>query len=165
MSSRCSTLASRPCTQRLPWRSQYLRPRRGGFGVEPGQRRRESPRRLLAARRGQPVATRNVELAVEHDAGRLPRLRPAGAWPARRTSGDQGAFAAGKDGDLVTDLHAAAAGGPQHARLLAGARALSRHVLHRQREVAKAALHGRRQALQQLQQRRPAVPRQRPAAS
>ena len=42
-----------------------------GLGVEPGERGMEALGRLQRAGLGQPVAARDVERAVQHDAGRL----------------------------------------------------------------------------------------------
>ena len=74
MSSRLSIAVMRACTQRLPWRTQYLRPTTAGSVSSQASVAREALRRVDGLRRGDPVAARDVELAVEHEAGRLAGL-------------------------------------------------------------------------------------------
>ena len=129
-----------------------LAARCGRLGVEPAQRGGEALRGLQGAGGGQPVAARDVELTVEHDAGRLPRLRCGHCAASTAQRGHHGAFAAGEDLHFVADLDTALRdAAPQHPRLVADAIAVARHVLHGQAESAVGALLRGRQLFEQLQ--------------
>ena len=73
MSRRWSIALMRACTQRLPWRTQYLRPISGRLGVQPGERGAEL---LRGARMPCGVAIQSPRLETsswrsKHHAGRL----------------------------------------------------------------------------------------------
>jgi hypothetical protein len=155
MSSRWSICAMRACTQRLPWRTQYLRPTRRArcparpawpqSGASPAGCRAWPSSRRATRRAGGP-------------ARRRPTGRPAASTtlPARRTSATTARSPLGKTCTVVAGLHAAVGdAAPQHTRLVARAFAFAGHVLHRQAAGAVGALLRGRQAFQQLQQRGP----------
>ena len=81
MSSRLSIAVMRACTQRLPWRTQYLRPTCAGSVSSQASVAVKRCEATTVCGVRDPVAARHVELAVEHDAGRLARL---GAVDRRR---------------------------------------------------------------------------------
>ena len=133
---------------------QVFAANRGGLGVQPSQRGAEGFCGLQALWRGDPVATGYVQLAIQHDASRLPRMRRAdnGASPMHLCHHSH--FFTGKDLHRVAHPHCALRNAaPQRARLVAFAVAFgrARNVLHGQHQCAGRVVGRTGQTFQQLQ--------------
>ena len=140
----------------------------GRFGVEPSQGGCEFGARRQGARRCDPIAPRDIELAIEHHAGRLPSLHAIHPLTSPLELNDLRVFTARKNLHRIAyaDLalrHPA----PQASGLVAGAVCderggvrlrLTSHILHGQHEGAVVRLCHRGQLLQQFEQGRAAVP-------
>ena len=120
--------------------------------VHPGDGGRELARRLRGARRQQPVAARNVDFAVQHDAGAVAGGHGRGLAHVvehlghRRRSGRWAAPVTVWPGCDAAGGHAA----PEHAAALAG--------VGRKRRTSRPTAPGRRRLRWFRRRRRPAAP-------
>jgi hypothetical protein len=92
----------------------------GGLGIQPSEGGFKGLRALQRAGRGQPIAARDIQFAVEHHTHRLARLGTCGVTAGPPQGQHAGPLAAGKDLHLVTGLHLSLShAAPEDARRLA----------------------------------------------